>query len=141
MLTARPLCSGWSNVECQLLVIVLRRHACLQLCTSMFAIQLSPCLALHGCRAPEPECMMAVRYFYTCMTSLKDSAIRNMPGTAPLLLLSGQPVSFLKLLRRLGQMAVGVDMLTCSWQSERHERNLYRVSVLVGSAALCWGWC
>lgn len=50
------------------------------------------------------------------MTSLKDSAIRNMPGTAPLLLL-GQPVSFLKLLRRLGQMAVGVDMLTCKFMT------------------------
>jgi hypothetical protein len=51
------------------------------------------------------------------MTSLKDSAMRNMPGTAPpvllLLLLSGQLTSFLKLLRRLGQIAVGVDMLTC----------------------------
>lgn len=30
-----------------------------------------------------------------------------------LLLLSGQPTSFRKLLRRLGQMGVGVDMLTC----------------------------
>lgn len=53
------------------------------------------------------------------MTSLNDSAIRNMPGTACaalLLLLSElwlQPASFLKLLRRLGQMGVGVDIVTC----------------------------
>lgn len=56
------------------------------------------------------------------MTSLNDSAMRNMPGTVPppallLLLLSGQPTSFLKLLRRLGQMGVGVDMLTCVFKA------------------------
>jgi hypothetical protein len=51
------------------------------------------------------------------MTSLNDSAMRNMPGTAPLLLLSGQPVSFLKVLRRLPQMGVGVLMLTCRVQT------------------------
>lgn len=57
------------------------------------------------------------------MTSLNDSTMRNMPGTVPppaalLLLLSGQPTSFLKLLRRLGQMGVGVDMLTCVFTTQ-----------------------
>lgn len=49
----------------------------------------------------------------TCMTSLKDSAINNIPGTAPAQLVSGHPTSFLKLLKRLGHIAVGVDMFTC----------------------------
>lgn len=46
--------------------------------------------------------------------------MRNMPGTGPLLLLLllGQPVSALKLLRRLGQMVVGEVMDTC--MQERH---------------------
>jgi len=38
--------------------------------------------------------------------------MRNMPGTVLLPLLTGQPASFLKVLRRLGQMAVGVDIST-----------------------------
>lgn len=47
------------------------------------------------------------------MTSLKDSAIRNIMGTLLLLLLLGQPAKALKVLRRLGVMEVGVSMVTC----------------------------
>lgn len=67
--------------------------------------------------------MQPALLLHTCMTSLNDSAMRNMPGTAPLLLLllSGQPVSFLKLLRRFGQIAVGVDMLTCAHTNQTRQ--------------------
>jgi hypothetical protein len=49
------------------------------------------------------------------MTSLKDSAIRNIMGTGPLLLLfSDQAASLLKARSLLGLIAVGVFIVTCT---------------------------